>query len=425
MEGAASVATAWNTPASDALTFESTSPQPASSSLDAPPYRVRFGSEAATRPYLRRVRFSNRPVGVKRFQTIHRSSVDVSRGLALLRNRHKGPSIMGFEDEVEQSLPRPCHQTDDRSKRTHELTSSIVPRGTSFHRSVELEFLLSHSILHGPHAAATSRVQRNSVPSTQMRCMITANRRASATIASLIGRLGSSAFRLSTVPVSMSLAGSRFSSESAQGPFHHGVRGRGGTIFTAALPSNRRQIQADTRTHLIHRPARDIIPPLGGARVPPIAFDPARSSCRCDVSGPAELGAVNPDAVHDHGQPACQRDDCFSNRPVGVKRFQTIHRSSVDVSRGLALLFGIGTRALPSWGSRTRWNNLYRGLAIKQTTDPSGHTNSPHPSSREGHHSTARWSSSSSYRIRSCTVLMPLRRLGSSGTRCRQPRCGA
>ena len=84
----------------------------------------------------------------------------------------------------------------------------------------------------------------------------------------------------------------------------------------------------------------------------------------------------------------------FSNRPVGVKRFQTIHRSSVDVSRGLALLFGIGTRALPSWGSRTRWNNLYRGLAIKQTTDPSGHTNSPHPSSREGHHSTARWSSS-------------------------------
>ena len=118
------------------------------------------------------VRFSNRPVGVKRFQTIHRSSVDVSRGLALLfGNRHKGPSIMGFEDEVE-------------------------------------------------------------------------------------------------------------------------------TIFTAALPSNRRQIQADTRTHLIHRPARDIIPPLGGAP-------------------------------------------------------------------------------------------------------------------------------SSSYRIRSCTVLMPLRRLGSSGTRCRQPRCGA
>jgi len=75
-----------------------------------------------------------------------------------------------FEDEVEQSLPRSCRQTDGRSKRTYELTSSIVQRRTSFRRWVELEF-------------------------------------------------------------------------------------------------------------------------------PPIAFDPARSSCCCDVPGPAELGAVNPDAV--------------------------------------------------------------------------------------------------------------------------------
>jgi hypothetical protein len=88
------------------------------------------------------------------------------------------------------------------------------------------------------------------------------------------------------------------------------------------------------------------------------------------------------------------RDVRFSNRPVGVKRFQTIHHCSVDVARGLVLLFGIGTRALPSWDSRTRRNNLYRGLAVKRTADPSGHTNSPHPSSREGHRSTARWSSS-------------------------------
>jgi hypothetical protein len=48
----------------------------------------------------------------------------------------------------------------------------------------------------------------------------------------------------------------------------------------------------------------------------------------------------------------------FSNRPFGVKRFQTIRRCSVDVARGLALLFGIGTKALPSWDPRTRWNNL-------------------------------------------------------------------
>ena len=77
----------------------------------------------------------------------------------------------------------------------------------------------------------------------------------------------------------------------------------------------------------------------------------------------------------------------FSNRPFRVKHFQTI-------AHGLALLFGIGTKALPPWDSRTRWNNLYRGLAVKRTAGPSGHANSPHPSSREGHHSTARWSSS-------------------------------
>ena len=60
-----------------------------------------------------------------------------SRARASLRNRHWGPSIMGYEEEAEQSLGRPCRQCDGRSKRTYELTSSIVPRGTSFH-SVEL-----------------------------------------------------------------------------------------------------------------------------------------------------------------------------------------------------------------------------------------------------------------------------------------------
>ena len=54
----------------------------------------------------------------------------------------------------------------------------------------------------------------------------------------------------------------------------------------------------------------------------------------------------------------------FSNRPVWVKRFQTVHHCSVDVARGLVLLFGIGTKALPSWDSKTRWNNLLGGLAV-------------------------------------------------------------
>ena len=75
-----------------------------------------------------------------------------------------------------------------RSSRHRELTSSIVPRGTPFHHRVELDFLLLRSASQNAHAAAASRVQRNSVPSTQIRCMITANRRASATIAFFIPR---------------------------------------------------------------------------------------------------------------------------------------------------------------------------------------------------------------------------------------------
>jgi hypothetical protein len=41
----------------------------------------------------------------------------------------------------------------------------------------------------------------------------------------------------------MSLTGSCFSSESTPGSFHHGIRGRGGTIFWAALPSIEWQVK--------------------------------------------------------------------------------------------------------------------------------------------------------------------------------------
>jgi hypothetical protein len=41
----------------------------------------------------------------------------------------------------------------------------------------------------------------------------------------------------------------------------------------------------------------------------PITLDAKQLSCCFNLSGPAELGTVNPDAVHDHGQPARQRHD--------------------------------------------------------------------------------------------------------------------
>src|SRR5215510_1758735 len=98
---------------------------------------------------------------------------------------------MGFEDKVEQSLGRPYRQSDGRVQadmRTHLIhrpaRDIIPPLGGA------RLCLLSDLVLPGFYAAAVacSRVQRNSVPSTHMRCMITANRRASATIAFFIPR---------------------------------------------------------------------------------------------------------------------------------------------------------------------------------------------------------------------------------------------
>src|SRR3974377_1646081 len=87
---------------------------------------------------------------------------------------------MGSENEADQSKGRSCR---GRTWRTYDLTSSIVPRGTSSHHVVELVFLPIAVGCLLSCATACCRIQQNSVPSIHMRCMITANRRASATIA--------------------------------------------------------------------------------------------------------------------------------------------------------------------------------------------------------------------------------------------------
>jgi len=78
---------------------------------------------------------------------------------------------------------------------------------------------------------------------------------------------------------------------------------------------------------------------------------------------------------------------------LGSSTFRLSTTAVSNVSHGLALLFGIGTKALPSWDPRTRRNNLTGGLTVRVTVGPSDRTNSPHPSSREGHLSTAGWNS--------------------------------
>ena len=106
----------------------------------------------------------------------------------------------------------------------------------------------------------------------------------------------------------MSLAGSRFSSDSTPRPFHHGIRRRGGTIFFG-----RPRRQCDCRFKRTYELTSSVAPrgtsfhPLGGARFPPIAFDPAQISSRRDLPSPPQL--ANPHAVHDHGQPTRQSHD--------------------------------------------------------------------------------------------------------------------
>ena len=94
-------------------------------------------------------------LGSSAFRLSTNSSVDVAHGLSLLFGLGaKGPSIMGFEDEVEQSFGRPCRQCDGRFKRTYELTSSIVPRGTSSTTRWSSSFLLSSVIAFMPRRLA-------------------------------------------------------------------------------------------------------------------------------------------------------------------------------------------------------------------------------------------------------------------------------
>src|SRR5271165_4707909 len=132
--------------------------------------------------------------------------------------------------------------------------------------------------------------------------------------ASLIGRLGSSTFRLSAAAVSMSLTGSCFSSESAPRPFPSWDSKTRWNNLSGDL-ADRLTAGPSGHANSPHPSSREGHHSTAGwsSKFPPIVFDPARSSCcgRSLFPSPAELSAVNPDAVHDHGQPAGQRDDCL------------------------------------------------------------------------------------------------------------------
>ena len=115
------------------------------------------------------------------------------------------------------------------------------------------------------------------------------------------------------------------------------------------------------------------------------------------TSSPRTLRAVGGGSAagpsHSRHFAVTQQFGRFSNRPFRVKRFQTIRRRSVSISlTGSCFSSELAQGPSISWDSRTRRNNLSGGLASRRTVGPSDRANSPHPSSREGHHSTAGWS---------------------------------
>ena len=59
-------------------------------------------------------------------------------------------------------------------------------------------------------------------------------------------------------------------------------------------------------------------------------------------------------------------DVSFSNRPLGVKHFQTIHVCGVGVAHGLVLLFGIGTRDLV-WGVFSQEVQAWRRISVSSS----------------------------------------------------------
>ena len=76
--------------------------------------------------------FSNRQFGVKHFQTIHHDSVDVAHGLVLLFGiGTKGPSIMEFENEAEQSFGALAALTVNAAA-TSLVSGEIAPRNNIF-----------------------------------------------------------------------------------------------------------------------------------------------------------------------------------------------------------------------------------------------------------------------------------------------------
>src|SRR5271170_3109423 len=328
--------------------------------------------------------FSNRPFGVKHFQTIHQCDVDVARGLVLLFGIGAGafPSwdsrtrrnnlLVGLAVSVTADPSRHTNSPYPSSRKGHLSTArwsfSNRPFGVKHFQTIhqcDVDVARGLVLLFGIGAGAfpswDSRTRRNNL---------------------LVG-----------LAVSVTADPSRHTNS----PY---PSSRKGHLSTARWSFSNRPFGVK-HFQTIHQcdvdVARGLVLLFGiGAGAFP-SWD-SRTRRNNLLVGLAVSVTADPSRHTNSPYPSSRKGHLstarwsFSNRPFGVKHFQTIHQCDVDVARGLVLLFGIGAGAFPSWDSRTRRNNLLVGLAVSVTADPSRHTNSPYPSSRKGHLSTARWS---------------------------------
>src|SRR5918994_1807515 len=128
-------------------------------------------------------RFSVRPVTVKCFLAVLHHASTVPRALASLRTRRKWPFHDGVRRTKWNNLGRvlwpPCGVRDKRRIRTHFIHRPARDRSPLWRGSGGAPHRDAGDAGVGQVACA-SRVQRNSVPSIQIRCRTTARRRASA-----------------------------------------------------------------------------------------------------------------------------------------------------------------------------------------------------------------------------------------------------
>jgi hypothetical protein len=89
-----------------------------------------------------------------------------------------------------------------------------------------------------------------------------------------------------------------------------------------------------------------------------------------------------------------------------LKLFNVCMGSSIGSQRTMDAISTPPPHSIFHHGIRRRGGTTFWSTLPSMTAGSSGHTNSPHPSSREGHHSTVGWSSISSYRSQAAATFL-------------------